>query len=120
MHYLPFGRHRGTDPRDVSDTGYLLWFLTTCRPSMGLRTAIRDALQQRGFDLSTLPPPPPPQRPQCPNCRGQVEAPRCTWQQDRAGHRRIRATCPSCQSYCGFVPLVEPFVSEADAAASST
>ena len=48
-HFLPFGKFRGRNPRDVPDTDYLLWFLKTCKPSTGLRAAVRAELLRRGI-----------------------------------------------------------------------
>jgi hypothetical protein len=112
---LPFGRHRG-EPAESVPTGYLRWMLAECKLSSGLRAAIGDELSRRGVQV----PQPPPARPvpECPRCPG--VPPALCWLEDCRGGRRIRAECSRCRRFLGFAPIVEPDVSQPDAAGSDT
>lgn len=121
-HWLPVGRYRGravTDP-DVP-TDYLDWYVSSCSPSRGLRHAIEAELaRRRGLSSTT----PPPLRP-LPACKRCVEVEPGAevsfgWHQVADGTRRIRASCGGCGGFLAFAPIVEPYISEADAAASET
>jgi hypothetical protein len=58
-HFLPSGKFRGCVPRSVPKD-YLDWFPRNCKPSSGLRAAIRAELVRRGTHPSRLPPDLPP------------------------------------------------------------
>jgi hypothetical protein len=112
---LPFGKHAGALPREVP-SDYLRWLLREWKLSSGLRSALAAELSSRGVPV---PPPPPPAPPRpCQSCGALAFA--HTWQEDRAGGKRIRRSCRRCGRYCCFAPLVEPYLSEANACASPT
>jgi hypothetical protein len=111
---LPVGKWKGRPLGEV-DTSYLAYVLRDWKLSTGLRIAVADELRRRGLVVPEQPLPPPPR---CPDCKSAGEPHYC-WQEDSAGRRRIRAECAACQKWLGFVPLVEPFTSLADATASS-
>jgi hypothetical protein len=112
-HFLPFGRHRGEPPAAV-DSGYLSWFLRTCKLSSGLRRAIRDTLVARGVPVPPPPPPKPP--PVCRHCDGVTLT--LSWQQlGGKGGRTIRADCQRCGRFVTFVAQTDANVAEADARA---
>jgi hypothetical protein len=115
MVVLPFGEHKGVPLPDVP-ASYLQWALRECKLSSGLRAALAAELTRRGIEPPPQPPPPP--APTCQRCPGAGTLAR--WQEDRNGARRIRAECSRCRRWLGFLPQVEPHVSQADAAASPT
>jgi hypothetical protein len=109
---LPFGKHKDKVLPDVP-TDYLRWLLGAAKLSSGLRTAVVAELLRRGFDV----PQPPPARPLrvCPHHpRAGVS---CHWCEDSLGRRHIRAQCKQCGRKTDGPPLVEPYVSMADAIA---
>lgn len=109
---LPFGKHKGQDLPAIP-TDYLRWCLSACKLSSGLRQAVAGELHRRGVEA---PGPPPRPAPQCGRCPGAGYL--ALWQEDRVGGRRIRAECGQCRRYLEFLPQVEPYLSQADAAAS--
>jgi hypothetical protein len=112
---LPFGRHKNLPLAQVP-ADYLRRLLSTAKLSSGLRAACSAELAGRGVPV---PPPPPPAPPRpCRGCGALAFA--HTWQEDRAGGKRIRRSCRRCGRYCCFAPLVEPYTSEANASASPT
>src|SRR5262249_5466072 len=115
-HTLPFGKHKNIPLPDVP-LSYLQWLLREVKLSYGLRAAVTDEVSRR----SGTPPPAlaPPKSPRCSDCRSASE-PRYTWQQDRAGNRRIRAECAACGRFLTFAPEVAPFVEAADRTVSTT
>jgi hypothetical protein len=112
---MPFGRYAGQPLPDV-DSGYLQWFLSACRLSTGLRTAIAGELGRR--NIPTAPPPAKP-LPACQRCGGAELLVR--WQGTgnpdaaRPG-RAIRATCAACRHFVGWLPQTEENVARAAAA----
>lgn len=112
---MPFGKHRGKPLGEIPD-GYLLWLLREAKLSSGLRLAVGNELRRRSVEA---PPPPPPRRPpSCGYC-GEVDF-AVGWMEDSRGNRRIRATCKGCRRCRCFLPLIEPWVSAANANASPT
>jgi uncharacterized protein (DUF3820 family) len=112
---LPFGKHKGRPLAEVP-ADYLQWFARTCRLSTGLRNAVADELARRG--LESPPEPGPAPYPACRDCgRAGVVA---RWQEDARGDRRIRGECPRCGRYLCWLPVIPPWVGQADAAASKT
>jgi hypothetical protein len=95
--------------------GYLQWLLTI-KLSSGLRLAVADELRRRGRQAPE-PAPPAPQLP-CPQCGGREFRHRRL--EDALGRRHIRRACARCGQKCGFAPHGEPYLSEAEAAASPT
>jgi hypothetical protein len=111
---LPFGRHRGQNLSTVPSS-YLAWALRECKLSSGLRTAVAGELESRG---APVPEPPPREEPRCGRHPGAGYA--CLWGEDTLGRRYIRAECRQCHNSLGIMPQREPFVSQANAAASGT
>jgi hypothetical protein len=112
---FPFGRHKGK-PLTKVPVDYLAWVLRTVKLGIGFRAAVAAELTRRGIPTSA----PAPDRPlrrclQHPNAQ-----PLCSWMEDCAGRRIIRATYPVCWRAADFPPHVEPYVAEAAANASST
>jgi hypothetical protein len=114
-HLLPFVRHKGRPLAEVPSS-YLLWALTECKLSSGLRLALGNELRRR--NVQAPPQPPPPRIPDCPRCGNTLYE--CQWQADRTGQKRIRVECRGCHGFITFAPLVSPFVEEADQKASQT
>jgi hypothetical protein len=112
---LPFGRHKDVPITDVP-AAYLAWLIRTVRLSSGLRRAVAAELSRRGLDVP--PPPPPPEPGRCWRCGGTDCVYR--WAEDRLGRRQLRRECERCGQFRGFAAQVEPFTTEADAAASAT
>src|SRR5262249_10989822 len=112
---IPFGKHKGRPLEDVP-TDYLEWLRRSVKLSSGLRLAVAGALRTPGGDVPAEAPTPPPARPRC-RPEGKVSY---SWLQKRDGQRAIRRECRSCGAWLGFAPLQEPYVSIADAMASST
>jgi len=112
---LPFGRHRGKLLPDVP-SDYLAWLLRAVKLSRGLRDAVAAELVGRG--VAAPPPPALPAQGGGACCAGRRY--RHRWMDDRRGRRQIRRECDGCGTGLGFAPQVEPFTTEADAAASDT
>jgi hypothetical protein len=110
---LPFGKHKGKLLDEIPGD-YLCWLLTSCKLSTALRATVETELLLRGIDLPETPAPRQP-RP-CSRCGS--EAFRFSWQEDRRGGRRIRQACADCNGFISFMPVCEPFISEANASAS--
>jgi hypothetical protein len=110
---MPFGRHQGQPLEDVP-SDYLARVLKTCKLSHRLRQAVCVELERRGVEA----PPVPPPRPigPCPQCGSSGLV--LTWQQDREGDRRIRATCGACGKFLCWAPQTPEHVQLADANAT--
>jgi uncharacterized protein (DUF3820 family) len=107
---MPFGRYKNKPLADVPGD-YLRWALGTCKLSSGLQAAVAEELQRRGLDA----PPAPPARP-VHLCREHPGAGvSCHWCEDSVGRRHIRAQCKQCGRKTDGPPLVEPYVSMANA-----
>jgi hypothetical protein len=112
---LPFGKHMGRPLAELPGD-YLDWLLRNCKLSSGLRAAVAGELARRG--LNPPPPPGPAPYPACRDCgRAGVVA---RWQEDSRGERRIRGECPRCGRYLCWLPILQPWIGQADAAASKT
>jgi hypothetical protein len=108
---LHFGKHRGKPLAEVP-TSYLEWAIREIRLSSGVRARVAEALAARG---AAVPPPPPPRPiPACRRCGPAGH--RVEWFVDSLARRRLRATCVACGRTVTFPAVVEPFISEADAA----
>jgi hypothetical protein len=114
---LPFGRHKGAPLADVP-ASYLQWALRECKLSSGLRAGLAAELARRGIKAPPQPPPPPPLA--CQRCPPPHPGLVARWQEDCNGGRRIRGECARCRHWVTYLPQVEPYVSQADAAASPT
>src|SRR5262245_39258080 len=114
---MPFGRYRGRPLVDLP-TDYLRWLVRECRGlSAGLRRQATDLLEGRGYPAPAAPArPAAPDR--CPHCGGAAIG--YGWMEDCRGRRCIRRTCRRCQAGLGFAPLVGPYTTWADQAASAT
>jgi hypothetical protein len=112
---LPFGRFKGAALTAV-DSGYLRWLVRETKLSSGLQAAVVAELARRGEQA----PPGPPPKPE-PRCPQHPAAPlRHRWTEFRDGRKQIRRTCSACGHWMGFSPLVEPYLSLANEAASPT
>jgi hypothetical protein len=106
---LYFGCHKGKPlPQVPSD--YLRWTLATVNLSSGVRAAVTDELMRRG----ETPPPAGKPEPGCHRCGWMALT--YNWATMSDGRRFIRRRCQRCGSHAGQAPLIEPFVSRADAA----
>jgi hypothetical protein len=112
---LPFGKHRG-QPLPTVPSDYLQWALRKVKLSTGLCAGVAGELARRGEEVPPQPPPPP--APTCKRCPGARTLAR--WMEDRRGQRRLRAECGRCRRWLGFLPLAQPYLAEADGAASPT
>jgi hypothetical protein len=112
---IPFGKHKDQPLPDVPSS-YLSWLLGAVKLSSGLRAAVAGELERRGMVPRPAPPPAPPSP--CPRC-GWWKM-RHAWMENSRGQRMLRRECGRCRSFCGFAPQVEPFITEANAAASPT
>lgn len=110
---LPFGRHKGRPPAEVP-TSYLNWLIRTVKLSSGLRAAVAAELQSRGSSVPPAPAPAPPR--DCRTCPGAEIL--CLWGEARNGRRFIWGECSRCRRSVGHLPLVPPYTTRADAAAS--
>jgi hypothetical protein len=81
-----------------------------------LRAAVAGELGKRGIVVPK--PPPPAPIPPCERCGG--SSPFVFWLQDSRGQRRISSRCRLCRKHLKFPPIIEPFISMANANSSDT
>jgi hypothetical protein len=119
MASLFFGKWKGVDLPQVP-TDYLLWVIDNCRLSTGIHAAVALELSHRGIPI---PAPPLTQPPECQRCRRKGRPSgsyTCTWQEQRNGERRIRASCGTCWGFLTFLPERDPYLSMANSWSSDT